>query len=83
MATAKMEFTILYKNGKEEKLSEEGSQLEISQCIASVLQGLGENSKTILILGDSMDQTRIVRLSDVSRMNIELVDMAVDSTLVN
>lgn len=69
-----VQFNILYKNGIEDKIQqnnlEEQKYHEIYDFIDQILRS--EQSGN-LILGDKTDKSQIVRMSDVSRIDFEIV----------
>jgi NurA-like 5'-3' nuclease len=69
----KVKYKILYKNGFEDGIIQEESEEVLKVINDNIYQGLSEDVEGVLTFGDSKNTGYFIRLSDVSRVIIEIL----------
>ena len=68
----KVKFTVLYKNGHQDEIVQEGTAEEIKRVITTFEISFQENKSTYISFGDG-EKACCLRVSDVSRVSWELL----------
>lgn len=72
----KVRFSILYKNGHEDEFIQEVTEENknaTNDLVETVRNGLKNNTNGIITFGDSKTEGSFIRLSDISRMTVEVI----------
>lgn len=78
-----MKFQILYKNGKYTEIVQESTQLEIVQFVAEVYENLTQLSPGVLKFGNLSGRLRIIRVMDISQINIQIEEADYGVEVIN
>jgi hypothetical protein len=70
----KAKYKILYKNGVQDEMVQEATEVELSEINKTVLEAFSGDREGFLTFGDGMKEGRFIRLSDVSRVSIEVIN---------
>lgn len=68
----KVTFSILYKNGAEDIIDQEGKEAEIDNVLGVVKECLEGDVNGIITFGDGVTKGKFIRVSDITRVGIEV-----------
>ena len=69
----KARFLVLYKSGHEDVIEQEATEEDFEQIVSFIRRGLKDEMNGLLTFGDQAEQGHFIRLSDVSRVKMEIV----------
>ena len=69
-----VKFFILYKNGTEDIVKQQATEEEYNGVVKTFNDSFTEDCPAILTFGNGKDEGYFIRLSDVSRIKVEILD---------
>lgn len=69
----KVKYKILYKNGFEEEITQEGSDEELAEMNKVMYEAIEKDLVGVISLGNGENEGNFIRLEDVTRINMQVI----------
>ncbi|WP_433958853.1 hypothetical protein [Cytobacillus horneckiae] len=69
----KVKYKILYKNGFEEEITQEGPEKDLAEMNKVMYEAIEKDMEGVLSLGDREHEGNLIRIGDISRINIQVI----------
>ena len=69
-----VEFSILYKNGHEDVIKQQATDEQYEGVTNTITEGFTEDQLAMITFGNGEDNGYFIRLSDVSRVKVRILD---------
>lgn len=70
----KIKYNILYRSGQKDEIIQEGTQEKIQEINDAVFQAFEHDLCGVITFGDEETKGYFIRVSDVSRMSIKILE---------
>ena len=68
------EFTVLYKNGREDVIKQQATEEQYEDVIETFGESFKEDCPAIITFGNGEDEGYFIRLSDVVRVKVRILE---------
>ena len=69
-----VEFSVFYKNGHEDVIKQQATEEQYEEVINTFTESFKEDCPAIITFGNGEDEGYFIRLSDVSRVKIRILE---------